>query len=291
MQIVKVMGGLGNQMFAYAFALALWRLGREVRLDASWHERNTAHNGWELGRIFRLEIPECGETERDTLGDLADDFGSRLRRKLLGPRRSHIVERGCGYDHRYREIGGDAYFDGYWQSPRYHEGIEAEIEAAFRFPEGLEPQASAFLEASAGRTRIGVHVRRGDYVGSASAGSVCDEAYYGRAIASLSEGAVEPLLVFFSDDLGWCRERLGRGREAAYVDWNRGADSWRDMRLMTRCERLAIANSSFSWWGARLGAEGGRRIAAPSRWYGGGHPDNLEIAPAGWDRIEAGGAP
>lgn len=283
MQIVKVMGGLGNQMFAYSFALALRHLGREVALDTSWHGRHRVHNGWELGRLFRLDIPECGPADLRGLADLDEDLLSRIRRKLLGPLPGHVVERGCGYDPAFLGIEGDAYFDGYWQSPRYHEGIEEEISRAFAFPGPLEPEADRLLGQARGRTIIGVHVRRGDYLDSEAFGGVCDEVYYRTAITLLAEGVSDPLVAFFSDDLDWCRDRLDQGFDTAYVDWNRNGDSWRDMRLMVRCDRLAISNSSFSWWAARLGGPG-RTIVAPPRWYGGHHPDNIDIVPAGWIR-------
>lgn len=287
MQIVKVMGGLGNQMFAYAFALALRRLGREVSLDTSWHDRFQAHNGWELGRIFKLDIRECDDASLRRVADLDPDPLSRVRRKLFGPRAGHFVERGCGFDGRYLETTGDAYFDGYWQSPRYHEGIEAEIEKTFSFPGDPEPEAARLLNT--GRIAIGVHVRRGDYLKSEALGGVCGETYYRRAIAGLAEGERDVVVAFFSDDLDWCRDRLSGRHDAVFVDWNRGADSWKDMRLMTLCDRLAISNSSFGWWGARLGTRPGRRIAAPDRWYGGKHPDNHDIAPPGWIRTATGG--
>jgi hypothetical protein len=67
------------------------------------------------------------------------------------------------------------------------------------------------------------------------------------------------------------------------------------MRLMTLLDRLAISNSSFGWWGARLnlgkaGGSGGK-VVAPDRWYGGSHPDNKEIAMQGWIRLKSGGKP
>jgi hypothetical protein len=291
MQIVKVMGGLGNQMFAYAFALALRKRGRDARLDVTWHDRNRAHNGWELARIFPLDIPLCTVEERDRLGDLSPSFGSRLRRKLLGERRGHFKERRPGYDERFLGIEGDAYLDGFWQSPRYHEGVETEIEAAFAFPAGLEPEARACLEAAKGRRAVGVHVRRGDFLSSEALYGVCSESYYRLAVETALEGARDPLILFFSDDLDWCRDRLAPGRDAVYVDWNTGPESWRDMRLMTMCERLVIANSSFSWWGARLGRSGRaeRMIIAPSRWFGGELEDNPDIALPGWIRIDSRG--
>jgi hypothetical protein len=282
MQIVKVMGGLGNQLFAYAFALALRKLGREVKLDISWYERIEAHNGWELERVFGLGLPLCSRQERDRLGDLDRRMILRLRRKIFGERPGHIVERGPGYDSGYLGIHGDAYFDGYWQSPRYHVGLESEIETAFRFPASLEPEAQRLVDS--GRPIVGLHVRRGDYMTASALGKVCGEVYFQAAISSLTVGLEQPLILFFSDDLAWCAERLGRGLDAVYVDWNAGGWSWRDLRLMTRCDRLAIANSSFSWWGARLGRPG-RQVFAPDRWFAAGHADNKELVLPGWTKL------
>ena len=74
-------------------------------------------------------------------------------------------------------------------------------------------------------------------------------------------------------------DKLSVEGEAVFVDWNRGKDSYADMRLMTSCDELVIANSSFSWWGAWLGERAGRRVFAPLKWwFGGSMPDNTEIS-------------
>ena len=70
MHIVKVNGGLGNQMFQYAFALALDRLYGNAKLDLEWIRGESAHNGFELDRHFRLLLPECEPEERRALGDI-----------------------------------------------------------------------------------------------------------------------------------------------------------------------------------------------------------------------------
>ena len=292
MQIVKAMGGLGNQMFAYSFGLALRGLGRKVALDTSWYDRNEAHNGWELDRVFSLDIPRCTLEQRDALGDLSPRIAARLRRKLFGPHAGHYAEEGRGYDSTYLDVPGDAYFDGFWQSPRYHEGVAREIEGAFRFRAELEGSDKELIEGFAGRCLIGVHARRGDYLTSDLLGGVCTTAYFRGALRVLLEGAANPLVLYFSDDLDWCKRELASDTEGVFVDWNRGADSWKDMRLMGYCDRLAISNSSFSWWGARLrrpGARGDRTIVAPSRWYGARHKDNTDIALPSWVRLDSRG--
>jgi hypothetical protein len=287
MHIVKVNGGLGNQMFQYGFALALDRLYGNVKLDLGWIKDENAHNGYELDRHFRLRLAACSAEEREALGDIDPSFIGKVRRRLGIRKRSHYVEPGLGWDPYYLSVGRDSYFSGYWQSYRYFEGIEDSIRSAFEFIEPLSERNKSFLDGAKGRTLIGIHVRHGDYLSGSFFSKVCGADYYRSAMALAAEGARDPLFAFFSDDLDWCRDNLAVEGEACFVDWNRGNESYADMRLMTRCDALVIANSSFSWWGAWLGDRPGRGVYAPLKWWFGGiKPDNPDIAPPAWKRLE-----
>lgn len=287
MRIVKLNGGLGNQMFQYAFALTLDHLYGDARLDLGWIEKNAAHNGYELDRLFRVTVPTCAREERERLGEVSDSLLGKLRRRLRLTKRTHYSSRAIGFDPAALGRAGDTYYAGYWQSYRYYEGREGAIRGAFSFTSPLKPRDEELLASLSGRTSVGIHVRRGDFLRYSMASGVCGEGYYERAIAAALDGACEPIAVFFSDDLGWCRERLKARCEAVYVDWNAGKDSHADMRLMSLCDRLVIANSSFSWWGAWLGKRD-RKIYAPSRWLAAGYRDNEDIAPPEWTRMPAG---
>ena len=73
----------------------------------------------------------------------------------------------------------------------------------------------------------------------------------------------------FSDDMDWCRNELkleGFGTKVIYVDWNKGADSWQDMSLMSKCKNHIIANSTFSWWGAWLDPNIEKTVICPEIW-------------------------
>jgi hypothetical protein len=284
MHIVKINGGLGNQMFQYAFALMLDQRYGDARLDLGWIEKYPAHNGYELDSIFRVSIPTCTSEERERLGDVSDNSLGKLRRRLRLTKRTHYSSSAFGYDSGALERAGDAYYSGYWQSFRYFEGREETIRDAFTFTSSLGPKDEALLASLSGRTSVGIHVRRGDFLRYHMASGICGEDYYERAIAAALVGAHEPILVFFSDDLDWCKERLRAPCEAAYVDWNAGKDSHADMRLMSLCDALVIANSSFSWWGAWLGKPD-RKIFAPARWLAAGYRDNKDIAPPTWIRV------
>ena len=50
------------------------------------------------------------------------------------------------------------------------------------------------------------------------------------------------------------------------IDWNVGADSHKDMMLMSACRVNIIANSSFSWWAAYLNRRDDKVVIAPEKW-------------------------
>lgn len=285
MNIVKMVGGLGNQMFEYAFALALRAGGRDVRLDLSWFDRNDQHNGWELERLFGISIPACSAEERAAIGDVSPSMFAKVRRRLGFRKRTHYRQAKHGYDPAPLSFRGEEYLDGFWQSYRYFEGIEDDVRKAFSFPAPLGGKNARVLRDAAGRTTIGVHVRRGDQLANDTLGIVCGESYFRRAIEAATDGATQPLVLFFSDDLPWCKKELGAGLDAVYVDWNRKADSYLDMQLMTLCDRLVISNSTFSWWGAWLGADPDRFVASPDRWAREPLPDYECIIHPKWTKI------
>jgi hypothetical protein len=286
-RIVKLNGGLGNQMFQYAFALALDGIHGDVRLDLGWMGKYRAHNGYELDRLFAVRIPVCTDQERERIGDVSDSLLGKVRRRLRMTKRSHYASATFGFDPEALKCQGDRYFSGYWQSHRYYEGREDSIRNAFAFTAPMKPKDADFLESLSGQPTVGIHVRRGDYLRDPMVDGVCGQAYYERVVAVALEGLRDPTLVFFSDDLDWCRDRLSTLGDSVYVDWNRGVESHADMRLMSLCDRLVIANSSFSWWGAYLGKPD-RRVFAPSRWFADGFRDNEDIAPPGWIRVPIG---
>jgi hypothetical protein len=283
--IIKMVGGLGNQMFEYAMALALRATGHEVKLDLSWFDRNNHHNGYELERLFGVSVPSCTAEERNAIGDVSPNIFAKARRRLFHRKKTHYRQPNNGYDPTPFSFTSDVYLDGFWQSYRYLEGIEEKVRKNFTFRGQLSGKNAGLLQDLGGRTTVGVHVRRGDQLANDTLGVVCGESYFRRAIRAALAGAEKPVVLFFSDDLPWCEARLGPGLDALYVDWNRKDESYLDMRLMGLCDRLVISNSSFSWWGAWLGAKSGRFVASPERWAREGLPDFEQTIHPDWTRI------
>ena len=292
MKIVKIHGGLGNQMFQYAFALRLAAEGRdEVCIDTGGFDDQPAHNGFELGRLFSVSLPEAPREVVKRLAIRPMGILNRVRRKYL-TKRSHIIDRKFGYQPELLSLEGDAYFEGYWQSEKYFAPIAAEIRSAFTFRQALAKRNEGIL-AAADRPLVSVHVRRGDYVTHDNL-NLCSPRYYENAARALAEAGIEPpRYLVFSDDAEYCRRELGSSMAGALVvDWNRGSESWQDMAMMAACDLHIIANSSFSWWGAWLDEKPGRRVIAPGIWnrrelYDRDHYYSYtfgDIVPESWER-------
>ena len=272
MKIVKISGGLGNQMFQYAFARALEeQSGEPVELDLTTYEYLPAHNGFELDKIFPVKFTEASVEDIDRLGTRPTSLSKRIRRKYL-TKPTHFIDRGFSYDSEVFRLQGDRYLEGYWQSEKYFAPIADRMRAEFTFvadpgKRNSDLVASLQERRQEGMVPVSIHVRRGDSL-RCSTSMVCTNEYYRNALALVHQKIQKPLFVVFSDDIPWCRQSLDLGRsESLYVDWNKGTDSWKDMWLMSQCEAHIIANSSFSWWGAWLDPNPEKLVIAPERWF------------------------
>ena len=119
-------------------------------------------------------------------------------------------------------------------------------------------------------TRIGLHVRRGDYLHSCFKDifPVQTLEYYRAALAKL---VLKGEVYVFSDDMDWCRNQAFF-RELPGVVFVNEPNEIAALRLMATCGGgMICANSTFSWWGAFLGAYGLRNpVVVPKNWIRGG---------------------
>ncbi len=282
MIIVKVWGGLGNQMFDYALYRQLeekYRGEIEVKLDISFFDYYDAHYGYELERVFSLKPVYATREECEKLANIKLDMWNRFKRKYICQKPTQIVpapEQATCFVPEILELS-EGYLQGYWQSELYFKNIENEIRKDFRFCNPLNKNNSELLEQIRASNSVSLHVRRGDYVSNQkikkdalTPSGVCTEKYYFNAIEYIQAQIENPEFFVFSDDIEWCRQNL-RLESAHYADWNVGKESFVDMQLMSCCKHNIISNSTFSWWGAWLNGNPGKMVLVPDKWYYNGH--------------------
>ncbi len=273
MIIVRVMGGLVNQMQQYALYRKLEMLGRDAGLDFSWFDREIqekmqAPREPELNRFSGLSMKTVSSGEvRTLLGRRYEEREGLLEkvRRKVNPAFSPVFEETDMYHPAIFEWR-NKYLVGYWACEAYYADILESLREELRFPESEEPRnRETALEMEACES-VSIHVRRGDYLDPENAamfGNICTEAYYESAVRYVKERYPKAVFYVFSDDSEYVREKY---RDAAFriVDWNKKDNSYYDMELMSHCRHNICANSTFSFWGARLNGHAGKIMIRPS---------------------------
>ena len=286
---VRLVGGLGNQLFGYYAGAALAaHHGVPLRLDTSWTRHGITDHGIE---IRQLDLP--GEW-------LSDDS---LRARLFAPgtipgravakalrdtpalrRRLRIHEApGIGDDPSLLEQSPGTHLRGYFQSWRI---VQCAVHAGFPRRPRLRVQ-SEWLARIAARGRdlqpIAVHVRRGDYAKVRDFG-LLGPAYYEPAIRRLRDAAIPGPIWLFSDEPGIARSALGKYADEAEPVASPDGPAV-EMLAMSHAAGHVIANSTFSWWGAWMN-EPGVPVVAPEPWFASGTSIDGLIPPS-WGTVEA----
>lgn len=273
MIIIRVMGGLGNQLQQYALYRKMEMFGREAGLDLSWFEKEVQDNmqaprKLELRRLEGLPMRTVGEEQvRALLGRRYEDkegVFEKVKRKM-NPALARIFEETDMY---HPEIFDwhSKYLVGYWACEAYYADILDRIREEIRFPESFDPRNRETAEEMAQCESVSIHIRRGDYLDAANAGmfgNICTPAYYESAVRYMKERFPKAVFYVFSDDSEYVRETY-RGPEYRIVDWNKKDNSYYDMELMSHCKHNICANSTFSFWGARLNGHADRIMIRPS---------------------------
>lgn len=296
MLIVNIIGGLGNQMFCYAFAVALKDYYKtEVSLHIGGFEDVRDNRGFELSNIFKIDEPIIEDYKTiQHLTNHSMSFWSRLKRKIFGSRKTHVSERMHHFDSEILnlKIEKDIFLEGLWQDEAYFKSIEKVIRQKFRFVPELDEKNSTIAGDMQQTNSVSLHVRRGDYISNPQylgiLGNICSPHYYQQALKALEETEKDLSIFVFSDDIQWVKENFAflKDRNVTYIDHNKGLDSYKDMQLMSNCKHNIIANSTFSWWGAWLNENPGKKVFAPEIWFNDPHLKNNNIVPDDWIKIK-----
>ncbi len=293
--LVKLNGGLGNQMFQYALAhiIALKHNSR-ILVDKELFnltEKKTGHTPREYElEVFSLD--HCTATTEDI-----NYFGSlsvhhKIKRELRLNYPKMCYERNFSFDPKIKEARPPVYLRGFFQSYKYLKGYEDDIRKVFKFPKNdLDGNNKDLLEKIGLTGSASIHIRRGDYVEDRITNEfhgTCSREYYDRAISEITKFDNEVEFFFFSDDIKWVKNEFKNlSVKKIFVGSNTGQDSWKDMLLMSHCTHNIIANSSFSWWAAWLNRNRTKKVIAPKRWFNNPQKEKytFDLIPKEWIRL------
>jgi hypothetical protein len=288
MIVVRLYGGLGNQLFQYAMgrSLSLSR-GTPLVLDLDWYHRSSGASTPRHFELHRYPIVARVAATLERLSYRARTSRIASRHPWLRAGWTFHREAGVEHDPRVMQLAGNVHLDGYWQSPMYFEGIADRLRAELTPMAEPGPHDLQIAGRIGTCNAVSVHVRRGDYVNSLSTAThhgTCGPDYYQRAIEILVSTLLAPHFFVFSDDVEWSRATLAFPGPVTFVDHNGPDTAFQDLRLMSLCQHHIIANSSFSWWGAWLNTNPAKKVIAPRRWFADGSPTKT-LLPADWERL------
>jgi len=290
MIIAKLIGGLGNQMFQYAFGYNLSQLsGTELKLDSAAFEKYKLHKV----AIHHLNVNYNNLViDEQVINSLTSEYGIKgilKKAKLVKPKIKIIKEETPGFRKELlKKYHEDVYLDGFWQSEKYFKDVEDEIKKNLLVITEPSPANRQMLSVIEKTNAISVHIRRADYVTNAKTLSfhgICSMEYYQKAAELIKSKVDNPVFFVFSDDIGWAKQNINFNSQQYFADMNNADTNYEDLRLMYSCKHHIIANSSFSWWGAWLNRSKEKMVIAPQNWFSQPGLDVSDIVPESWIRI------
>ena len=263
MIIVRIQGGLGNQLFQYSLYESFREKGIMSKVDISTYIDGRETRTLELNRLgLKFDVAD----KRELHSYFADDavFSDKVFRYLIG-KRKYIKERQYDFNPQILQTT-DGFLNGYWQSEQYFQSVSSKIREQICF-QNTDTEAIRNRETQIAQSNsVSIHVRMGDYLQQSEIyGNICTKEYYRKAIQYISERVENPVFYVFSDEPEKAAEMLADYEFYAITE-NSGVDSYKDMYLMSCCKHHIIANSTFSWWGAWLGKKPDKIVVTPSKW-------------------------
>jgi hypothetical protein len=256
--IIRVLGGLGNQLFIYAFARALsLRYNLPVNLEThTGFVRDSYKRNYRL-KHYNIQLKLCSWHD-----SLYFPFHKRFKilSNFLYRDAIYITEKNFKIEtfEKILESTDKVFLDGYWQKEEYF----AEYLDIIRndlTPEFLISSINkAFADEMKNCNSVALHVRRNQY------SNVLDLDYYLNSMAQIKKQVKNPVFFIFSDDMEWCKEHLKAPEKLIYINHNMN-DEMSELWLMSQCKHYIVANSTFSRWGATLSENSQKKIIEPLR--------------------------
>ena len=272
MKILVFGGGLGNQMFGYAFTEYIRKRFPNQRVYGVYNKSYLSeHYGLEIDKWFNVKLPPS----KWYISGLT--YGLYVIKKLTGWRKlldlnQEVMEKEGALVYFAQHTDKRYIPDGDWLTFKVTDGI-------------LGEKNINLLKEMRNSNSVFIHIRRGDYLSPKYIDrfkGCCTLDYYHKALQYMEEHVDNPRFYVFSNDIAWTKKNLNIDNPT-YVDWNTDKQSPLDMYLMSKCRYGIIANSTFSYWGAMIG-EKKQIVTYPEKWVN--PPFSVgDLFPEGWVKL------
>lgn len=295
--MVRLMGGMGNQMFQFAAGYSIAkRCNVPLFLDDSFYLNqsqmpNVTPRDYMLD-LFRMDSSRVPVSRRCCTvlprGCLSGKLLRAIFKRMIP--RWYVSEYSHEFNSRISALRPPLYLDGYWQSPKYFHDCEGDLRKIFtsavEFPEQIDTLA---MVIKANPDYVAVSVRRGDYVTNPNAAKLHGALgmnYYQNAMSYVRAVISAPRFKIFTDDNEWAHTAFGNAPDVEIVPEDLfGVRFEQKFELMRSCKHHIIANSSYAWWAAWLRHVPPGLTISPRKWFAGRSKTPEDLIPAGWEKI------
>ncbi len=293
MIIVKLFGGVGNQMFQYAAGRSLaLKNNCELKLDITHFDtlilpNDLPYRSFDLS-IFDLDPFLCTEEEIKKFNYNTNSFLEKGFRKVKNVFSKYTTV--CEpYFHFYEDFlknSGNVYIDGYWQSEKYFKHIEQIIRNDFKIKTTLNAEGLTILEKIKNTNSVCVNIRRQELASNKYSTQFVGLDYLNNAIEAISKKEINPHFFIFSDELSWVKENIKIDYQFTIVEESLYGDKYRDcLFLMSSCKHFIIPNSTFGWWAAWLSGIEKKVVITPNKWFTDNTKDTRDLIPEEWIKL------
>ncbi len=274
MKIITFSGGLGNQIFEYANYVRLKEKFPKSKFYAFYPSKALkGHNGLEIDKDFYVDLPK--EHLFYTILGYFFFYTNKLFFKLR-INQPFVAN-------RFHQNDGAIYHSDWFGDKKF---VPENFFLKYRI-NNLSQKNCELLDKMRNFTTIAIHIRRGDFLKNKNIkkyGGICTNQYYKKAINSINQSVEKPLFIFFSDDTKYVSDNFNM-QNMCIVDWNHRKDSYLDMYLMSQCDYMVLANSTFSYWAARFNSKV-KKVFCPTKWQ---NEDPVDISLQSWIQIDNNG--
>ncbi len=265
-KIVRIMGGLGNQLFQYAMA-RYWDIqyGADILLDVDV-------DSFETKREYSLE-----KLNVITYG-LVPEHVKRAFRIARNNNHRTVFKVGInkilhyGFEKEnfvFQDNNRFNYLDGYWQNTEYFKTIRKELLDEIMYMGKMNNEQKMMIKRISAANSVSVHIRRGDFCSEQNSKIyvIQEASYYLKAVNYLKTIISNPVFFVFSDDIEWCKDNIRFDENVFYIDKRLNKLDVEDFEMMRLCKNHIIANSTFSWWASWLAQYENKIVVSPKQWY------------------------
>ena len=275
--IVYLSGGLGNQMFQYAFAKSLQsNYNIKFEINTTFYNRIFKdQTPRKIGlNLFNLKFKDCTDYK---IQRIILKIKEKLSNINLSINSTYYNENKVNHKNfNNLNLKKKNYFRGYWQNSKYFESIKNDLKKDFSLDHNLKNLDPNTFKKIIETNSVCVHVRRKDYLDTDY--DVVDVNYYSNAFKKIESQSTNLNFFIFSDDINWCNENLSFLPNSTFCSFS----MLNDFHLMSLCKHFIIPNSTFSWWAAYLSNNNNKIIIIPTKWHKTNNNLLKDASPSNW---------